>query len=120
MSIETLKKSSNSLIVKNNFYAKSSRSGKFVFIPSGSSLKLVNHTISHMPYYELETYSLFFDFKEDKIDITGSRVINSKQPLKLRSCTSEVIDNKPQISSFNDPLLWNNVFVQSLEDVIRV
>tara|TARA_B100000902_G_C27095167_1_gene805865 strand:- start:511 stop:849 length:339 start_codon:yes stop_codon:yes gene_type:complete len=110
----------NNLIVKNNFYAKSSETGDFVFIPTGSSIKLVEHNISPMPYYEIETHRMIFNFKEDSISIDGTRLINSKQSLKLRSCMSEVVDGKPQISSFNNPLLWNSVFVQSLEDVISV
>ena len=111
---------SKSLIVKSNFYAKSSVTGEFVFVPTGSSFNLIKHTTSRIPYYELETYNLIFSFKEDEIAIDGSRVINSKQPLKLRNCASKVIDNKPQISSLNDPLLWNAVFVQNLEEVISV
>ena len=110
----------NNLIVKNNFYVKSSETGNFVFIPTGSSLKLVTHTVSRMPYYEIETHRMTFDFEEDSIAIDGTRVIDSKQSLKLRSCTSKVVDGKPLISSFNNPLLWSSVFVQSLEDVISV
>ena len=111
---------SKKLIIKNNFYAKSQDSGEFVFIPSGSSFNFIKHTISRMPYYETETYTLVFDFEKDEIAITGSRLINSKQPLKLRNCATKVINSKPQFSYLDDPLLWNNVFVQSLEDIISV
>jgi len=120
MDINTLNTSNNDLIIKSNFYAKSAETEEFVFIPTGSSLKLIKHNISVMPYYEIETHTMIFDFKEDSIAIDGTRTINSKQSLKLRSCTSEVVDNKPQISSFNNPLFWDSVFVQSLEDVISV
>ena len=112
--------SNKNLIVKENFYAKSTISGEFIFIPTGSSFKLVKHTSSLMPYYEVETYNLVFSFNQDEIAIDGTRLIHSKQPLKLRSCTDVIIDNKPQLSSFNKPLLWDNVFVQSLEDIISV
>ena len=110
----------NNLIVKNNFYAKSAETGDFVFIPTGSSMKLVKHDILPIPYYEIETHRMIFDFNEENIAIDGTRTINSKQSLKLKSCTSEVVDGKPLISSFNNPLLWNSVFAQSLEDVIKV
>ncbi|NDG53525.1 MAG: hypothetical protein EBY39_10970 [Flavobacteriia bacterium] len=119
MKTKALKSKNNNLIVKTNFFAKSLETGEFVFIPSGSAFKLIKCNNSVIPYYELETYNLVFNTKCGEIAINGSRVINSKQALKLRDCTDKVIDNKPQME-FRNPLLWDEVFVQSLEDIISV
>ena len=107
------------LIVKHNFYVSYERGEKFLFVPTGSSLKFIRCTSSLMPYYELKTYVIYLEMQEKEIIIRGSQTINSTDDLSLRNCTSEIKNKKPYIG-LEDPLRWEDLFVQSFKSIVKV
>ena len=107
------------LIVKHNFHVMSENGDKFLFVPTGSSLKFIRCTSSLMPYYELKTYVIYLECQGKEMIINGSQIINSNNDLKLRNCTSSVKDGKPYLE-VNNTLKWEDVFVQRFKSIIKV
>ena len=107
------------LIVKHSFYVSSGLNSDFVFIPTGSSIKFLKCTSSLVPYYELKTYVIYLEVSGKEIIIRGSKVINGNTDLILRNCTSKTKDDKPYLS-INDTLEWKDIFVQSLNSIIKI
>ena len=107
------------LIVKQNFYVSTKNIDEFLFISTGSTLNFIKYTSSLMPYYELKTYVIYLEMKGKEVIIKGSQIINSNADLTLRNCTSEIKHNKPYVDLRN-PLKWEEIFVQSFENITKV
>ena len=106
------------LIVKNNFYISIGHSDDLLFVPTGSSVRFNSYTTSSMPYYELQTYMIYVDIEGKSIVINGQKVINSNADITLKNCVREM--SKKENLFIKESLVWNDVFVQSFEDVIKV
>ena len=96
----------SNLIVKKNFYIQEN---KKVFIPTGSSLKILKHSKSTMPYYELNTYVIFLEKDRDEIILRITQPTGAKNP----RLTNLVFNNKII------DIYWDEVFVQDFSEVIN-
>ena len=124
------------LIIKKSFYVK--EADNLVFLPSGSSMKLMRYTMSIMPYYEVKIFVIYCEMENNKkITLKASQNINSKE-VRLTNCVcmrknkspkdnirvniSNALNNQ-NTQKYNFSLnvfSWSEVFVQDFNDVINV